>query len=125
MPSTFPTGFITSLPVSVEREWPSLEFRAASGRTTSTSYQSAPVRRYSYTFPILRTNVSASAPWNAYSEYGALLAAYAQCTGTLRTITLSPDPEGNSVSVKFEAAPAVQKIADVAYSAQVDLVEAL
>ncbi len=124
MPATYPTGLITNLPIEIEREQVAEEFVSASGRRVSSSYWTGTVRHVRLVHPLLREDTTAAAPWNAYTEAGAIRALWAQM-GMIGTVTLA-DPEGGAaITVKLEAPIAIQKIADGCFAAEVELVEVL
>jgi hypothetical protein len=125
VPATFPTFPIRDVRITIEREQPAAHFVGASGRRVSTSYRTAPTRYIRMAFPLLRDNVTAEAPWQAYSEVGALRAAYAQTFGELGTLQLA-DPEGGAaITVSFDGELSITKNGAHEFEAEVELVEVL
>lgn len=126
MPATFPTFRVREPVIDIEREWPSTDFVSASNRRTSVTRQTVPVRRFRIVYPYLEEAVTAEAPWNAYTEPGAMRAVYAQCTGETGTVTLA-DPEaiGSNAQVKFAAPLVLTRIAPGIFRAEVELLEVI
>lgn len=124
MPSSYPTGLTTDLPIEIDRESGAEEFVAANGRRITTSYWTGDERHLTLIHPVLREAVTAQSPWNAYTEPGALRALWSQIR-MVGSVTIA-DPEGGSaITVKFSSPIKWAKIAEGVFAAQVELVEVL
>ncbi len=123
MPSTFPTFPLRNKVYEVDYEWVGEDFVSESGRVLSSSYWTGWRRHFSLTINGLRTGVTAAAPWNAYNERDALLAAYLQMKGTVGNIAMIDPDGGPNITVKFEVPLRIRRRLSGLYQASIELVE--
>jgi Conserved hypothetical protein 2217 (DUF2460) len=102
---SFNTGSLPGLDVNIEREsiYSSTIYTSASGKEQRTSWWASPRFRYNLTYNVLRTYVSAPAPWDSDSEIGVVLQFLDDHLGPYDSFLFQDPYDGIQRTVRFES----------------------